>query len=196
MDLGIHRRIFKCQSRIDQLTVFHHQIINIAHTLQTLDGTVYQCQVFCIPSQVFSGDKGIIHGYIITVPECIFGQHCCIVHFHIFYTVEGIISHQTEVFQHQILAVHAEIIAFCIHMIQFHVLTAPQGLCRIREGHIDQFQSVTPAEILRCFDHCIVHFDPVGIPHTCACHIKPGTVLCLDVFRIPQRIFPLEHTSV
>ena len=67
----IYRRILKSKGSIDKLAVFHHQVINVAHPLEALDGAVYKCQVLCIPAQVFTGDKRIIYCHILRVPESI-----------------------------------------------------------------------------------------------------------------------------
>lgn len=35
-----------------------------------------------------------------------------------------------------------------------------------------------------------------GVPHACPCHLEPCAVFHGDVFRVPKKIFSLEHTAV
>lgn len=98
--------------------------------------------------------------------------------------------------QLHIFTIHGKIIPVCLHIGQVYIGTVPEGFLCIREIYIGQGYPPATAEIFWCFYNGISYRNIIGIPYPGPRHVKPGTFLYIDMFAIPERIFPPEQTII
>lgn len=111
-------------------------MINITQSLIAFDCTVDERQVFSVPTKVITTDSWVVYGDIFTVPKCIFSNKGRMMDLNIFGTIKGLITNQIEIVGDDIRAVHAEIVAACLHMIEAYVITVPQTLTCVGEVNV------------------------------------------------------------
>ena len=95
-----------------------------------------------------------------------------------------------------VVAIHAEVIAGCLHVIQGDVTAVPQGLLGVSKVHVGQGDVVAAAELLGCLNGAVFDGDVARVPDARTRHGFKNGVGDLYVVAVPEWVLPLEDALV
>ena len=190
----VHRAVLESQRGIAQRAVDQPQVVDVAHTLQTLDRAVDQGEVGGIPPEILPDDDAIFHHHVRGVPKTVLAVEVGVLDAHVTSAVKAIIAVQTEALGPHVVAVHTEVVPRGLHVFQNDVAAMPHGLGGVRHTHAAQGDARSPAESLGRVDKAILDRDFVGVPNARPCGFAPRARIDRDIPSVPQGVFPSEST--
>ena len=195
-DIRFDGGILKGKGGVQQTAVFHHEIVDVAEPLQAFDGAVAEDEVFRVPAEIFAGYERTLDRNVFGIPEGVLRQKAGIPDRDVFRAVERVVAVEGQPLGFNVRGIHAEIIAAGDdHVLHFDAAALPERFRGVRKAHVLQLHALAASEILRRLDQAVFESDVFRVPDPRARHLEPGGILHGDVLRVPEGIFPFEHTA-